>query len=197
MERVVRFHRQFPDKRITPYQLRKVYYQHGIKKKKILKTKIISAAHKLKINKEALIAKEHLIRFQERNYHIIYVDEFCITKSTIPTHDWTPRNATFEIDYKLYHKKTLASILSISKDGPELIMTFEKSVTSEKFILFLRALRKKHPHKKLVLFFDQLRVHFSKKCQPVYEELGIEYILNSSYSPNFNASEGAISCCKS
>lgn len=134
MERVVRFHRQFPDKRITPYKLRKLYRQHGIKKKKILKTKIISPKLKVKIKAEARLVKQSLMEYQRDGYHVIYIDEFCTTKSTMPTHDWSPKNATFEIDYKLYHKKSLASILGMSNEGIELIMTFEKSVNSEKFI---------------------------------------------------------------
>jgi hypothetical protein len=40
--------------------LRKVYKMHGIKKKKILKTKIITPAHKAKIRLEALEAKSNL-----------------------------------------------------------------------------------------------------------------------------------------
>jgi hypothetical protein len=114
--------------------LRKIYRLHGIKKKKILKTKIISRAHKAKIRLEALEAKEHLQNHINEGYLVIYLDEFCTTKMTIPTHDWTPPNATFELDYKLYHKKTLASIVGISVNGPELVMTFEKSVDSPKFI---------------------------------------------------------------
>jgi hypothetical protein len=90
------------------------------------------------------------------------------TKMTMPTHDWTPKNATFELDYKIYHKKTIASIAGISVNGPELLMSFDKSVNSDKFILYLRALRKKYPHRKLVCFFDQLSVHTSKWCKPVY-----------------------------
>jgi hypothetical protein len=85
---------------------------------------------------------------------VIYLDEFCTTKMTMPTHDWSPKNATFEIDYKLYHKKTIASIIGISINGPELVMSFEKSVNSEKFIQYLKALRAKHPNKKLLCFFD-------------------------------------------
>lgn len=110
------------------------------------------------------MAKDLLQSYQEDDYLVIYLDEFCTTKSTIPTHDWTPRNATFEIDYKLYHTKTYASIVGISSEGLEPIMTFHKSVDSPKFIEYLRALRHKHPHRKLVCFFDQLRVHFSKEC---------------------------------
>jgi hypothetical protein len=134
--------------------LRKVYRLHGIKKKKILKTKIISPEHKKKIHLEALITKQNLQDYLSRGYLVIYLDEFCTTKLTIPTHDWSPPNATFEIDYKLFHKKTLASIVGISVNGPELVMTFEKSVDSPKFIQYLRALRHKYPNEKLVCFFD-------------------------------------------
>ena len=56
-ERVARFHRQFPDRRITVYRLRKVYRQHLYKKKKIRRTKIIQPAHQKKIDEEAREAK--------------------------------------------------------------------------------------------------------------------------------------------
>jgi hypothetical protein len=36
---------------------------------------------------------------------------------------------------------------------------------------------------------DRLSVHFSKKSRERYDELGIEYIYNSSYSPAFNGIE--------
>jgi hypothetical protein len=87
----------------------------------------------------------------------------------MPTHDWSPKNATFEIDYKLYHKKTLGSIVGISINGPELVMTWEKSVNSEKFISYLKALRAKYPFTKLLCFFDQLSVHTSVETKPYYE----------------------------
>ena len=94
-ERVVRFHRRFPDKRITWYRLRKVYYQHGIKKKKIVRTKIIQKDLAEKIRKEAIHAKSQLREMIEQGYLIIYVDEFMTTKSTLPTHDWTAKNHNF------------------------------------------------------------------------------------------------------
>ena len=72
----------------------------------------------------------------------------------MPTHDWTPPNFAFEIDYKLYHKATIASVAGISLDGPELIMNFPKSINSEKYCEFLRAIRAKHPTRKLVIFCD-------------------------------------------
>ena len=153
-ERLIRFHRAFPGKRTTLYYLRRTYQLHGIKKKKIRRTKIISPQHRLKIHKEALQAKSELQAYQEEGYHVVYVDEFCTTKSTMPTYDWSPPNATFEIDYKLYHKKTIASCSAISVKGPELIMSWPKSVNSTKYCEFLKALRAKHPGRKLLVFTD-------------------------------------------
>jgi hypothetical protein len=73
----------------------------------------------------------------------------------MPTHDWTPRNTTFNIDYKLYHKATIASIVAISAEhGVELTMNFPKSVNIPKFIQFLKALRAKRPKSKLAIFMD-------------------------------------------
>jgi F0F1-type ATP synthase delta subunit len=73
----------------------------------------------------------------------------------MPTHDWTPKNRSFQLDYKLYHKKTFASIISISKEaGVELVMNFLKSVNSEKYCQYLRDLRKKYPLEKIALFAD-------------------------------------------
>jgi transposase len=75
-------------------------------------------------------------------------------------------------------------------------MSFDKSVTAEKFIKYIRKLRALHPGRKLALFFDQLKVHTAKVCKPVYEELDIEWMHNSSYSPDFNGVEMAISAMK-
>jgi hypothetical protein len=59
------------------------------------------------------------------------------------------------MDYKLYHTRTVAAIVAISIEaGPELIMCFEKSVNSPKFIKYLSALRKKYPTRKLAIFMD-------------------------------------------
>jgi hypothetical protein len=59
------FHRKFPSKRITLYQLRKVYQKDGIKKKKIKKAKIIAPDHAKKIRLEALEAKANLMALME------------------------------------------------------------------------------------------------------------------------------------
>jgi hypothetical protein len=75
--------------------LRKVYRKAGIKKKKIMRHKIIAPDHAAKIRLEALTVKEVLKKHIDEGYRIFYLDEFMTTKSTMPTHDWTPKNQSF------------------------------------------------------------------------------------------------------
>ena len=51
-------HRKFPDRRLSVYYLRKVYREHGIKKKKIQKQKSFPIKHKKRIHDECLEAKQ-------------------------------------------------------------------------------------------------------------------------------------------
>lgn len=138
-----------------------------------------------------------MARAREEGYKIIYLDELCTTKSTIPTHDWTPRNQPFQVDYKQYHQRTVATIAAVSKEkGVELVMNFERSVNVPKFIEFLRALRQQQPFAKVALFMDQLAVHKSKDVREQYSRLKFEAIFNAAYSPNFNPIEGVIGVAK-
>jgi capsule polysaccharide modification protein KpsS len=75
-------------------------------------------------------------------------------------------------------------------------MTFPKSVDSIKFSKYLEALRKKHKQRRILLFFDQLSVHWSAVTKAKMRELDIKWMFNASYSPDFNCVEGAIGLTK-
>ena len=107
------------------------------------------------------------------------------------------KNTLIKVDPREYHRKTIASIASISNQkGPELIMNFEKSVDRAKFIAFLKKLRQCNPFIPLALFLDRLAVHRSNEVQEAADKLKIILILNASYSPNFNPIEGVIGLVK-
>lgn len=55
------FHRHFPYKKISTYYLRKAYREAGIKKKKIRKTKLITAAKKLRQHDQIIEAHDKLV----------------------------------------------------------------------------------------------------------------------------------------
>ena len=67
--------------------------------------------------------------------------------------------------------------------------TYFKSVNSEKYIEFLKELKKKHGKGPLVLYMDNLMVHKSKNTMKVYEELGITPIWSPIYLSLIHISE--------
>ena len=82
------------------YYLRKTYREHRIRKKKIKKTKLLTPKQIIKIEKETKEVYKKLVDLKSQGYRILFIDEMCTTKSTIPTHEWSPVNQPVKIDYK-------------------------------------------------------------------------------------------------
>ena len=176
-------HRKFPERRLSMYHLLKVYKQHGIKKKKIRKTKIITEQHRQRIHEECLVAKRQLAEHKAQGYRIIYCDELCTTVSTIPSHAYSLKKQPLKIDLRQFSQRCVATITSFSAEaGMELVMNFDRSVDKPKFISWLKALRQRHPFRRLCLFLDRLSVHRSRDVAEVLRQLQIAAIFNGSYS---------------
>ena len=67
--------------------------------------------------------------------------------------------------------------------------TYDRSVNIERYIEFLKLLRRKHGEGAIVLYMDSLSVHKSKVVMKMYEELNIYHILAPVYSPEYNPIE--------
>ena len=151
----------------------------------------------MKMKQQAIEAHQRLQSLTEEGYRVIFIDEICVTKSTIPTHEYSPIRQPIEIDLRGFSNKTIAVLAGISAEkGVEFAFTYEKSVNIEKFFNFLKRLRQKCPFEKIALFMDRLSVHTSKKAQKKMEFYGIEPIYNSAYSPDFNPIENVFSIVK-
>ena len=165
-QRCKAFEMKFPDTKMTLYHLTKIYREVGIRKKKIRKTKIVDPSRHQHIKEEAVKAHEQLTSLRQQGYRIIYIDEMCVTKSTIPTHEYSMKNRPIEIDIKCFSKLTTAVLAGISAEkGVEIVMTFDKSVNTDKFFEFLQRLRFECPFDKISLFMDRLSVHTCKRSK--------------------------------
>ena len=85
-----------------------------------------------------------------------------------------------------------SALAAISTEGKiEHLKVTLKAVNAKKYLNWLRMLRPKlgESTKKIYLFVDNLGVHKTPKVMKTYEELGIEPIFNSTYSPQFNPIE--------
>ena len=74
--------------------------------------------------------------------------------------------------------------------------TWKKSVNTEKYIEFLRELRKKHGKGKINIVMDSLRVHDANLSWNEYLDLNIEPIFTPIYSPDYNSIEMVFSKLK-
>ena len=80
--------------------------------------------------------------------------------------------------------------------GLDIIMHWEKSVTTERYHEFLRVLRAKYPERKMCLVMDNLSFHISNATTKVYEDLGYRWIRNPPHSPIANPIEFVFSVAK-
>ena len=62
-------------------------------------------------------------------------------------------------------------------------------MNTEKYITFLKELRRKHGKDRFTLYMDRLSVHKSVGAREMYEKLDIDTILAPVYSPEYNPIE--------
>ena len=91
-ERAADLTRHFPNKKISTTKLWYIYKKHRVRKKKIRITKIPNRHEMKRINRSIREAKAELIYYRQQGFRIIYLDETMVTKSTIPTHEWSNKN---------------------------------------------------------------------------------------------------------
>lgn len=80
--------------------------------------------------------------------------------------------------------------------GLEHYVIYNSAINSERFIAFLKGLRRSFGRRPLALFMDQLKVHWATDVMPYYQSLNITPIFNIGYSPQFNPIEAVFSKVK-
>ena len=74
----------------------------------------------------------------ERKFRIISIDEFYVTKGTMPTLTWSLPKQNTTLDNKQYYDTIYAVILAVSREnGIDLMEVNTKSITKKNFSTFL------------------------------------------------------------
>ena len=76
------------------------------------------------------------------------------------------------------------------------MMCFDHSVDIPKFKVYIETLRALYFFDNLCLWFDGLAVHRSNLIRERLDELGIAYIYNPGYSPQYSGVEGVFNIYK-
>ena len=94
------------------------------------------------------------------------------------------------LDLSKINTDPIAVIGGVSlKNGVDLVETYPKSIDTKKFLFFLQRLRDIYWVDDLALIMDNLSVHKCNKSKERMDELGIEYVYITPYSPHLNAIE--------
>ena len=137
---------------------------------------------------------EELQSIVDRGFRVVFLDETMITKSTMPTHEWSGCRDHFQVDFNQFAGKSIAVLAGVSMErGVDLMMTFNKSVNIEKFKVYLDELRARWFFDDICIVMDNLRVHHSNAVMERIEELGFEYVFTPVYTPDLNPIESVFS----
>jgi len=160
-------------------------------------TKIADRAVLEKVTLQAADLANDVRLALERKFRIVQLDEFYVTKNTIPKSAWSSKNTNIELDYKELQIEVKAVILAVSREsGVEHFDVFRHSVNKIKFKLFLEGLRRRFPFDDILLVMDQLSLHKSLEVKELMDELGFLYTYTPVYSPQYNGTEEAIAQIK-
>ena len=119
------------------------------------------------------------------------------TKSALPKTEYCLPRQNLNIDKSQTNEPAMALLSGISKEkGQELFMMFPQSVNIPKFKEYLTKLREVNGDSKICLFMDNLTTHTSNRTKDNMRELGIRYIWNIAYSPDYNPIESVFSKVK-
>ena len=87
--RCARFHRQYPEMRISVNKIREIYKKHMVRRKVLQEQKMVTRPHLQRIDEEARRALQEFREYVRRGFNIVYLDEVCFTKTTLPTLCWS------------------------------------------------------------------------------------------------------------
>ena len=110
--------------------------------------------------------KRLLTRARNDGYRIVYIDEICFTRTTVPKTEFSLPRENMPADLAHLNEPTLAVLSAISKEkGQEHFKVFDNSVNVAKFKQYLKELRDRNGTDKIALFLDNLSAHRSEKSK--------------------------------
>ena len=158
----------------------------GVKRKVIKNTKLLTPKYEEKLMPQIDELRLNLRQAIDAKKSIIYLDEVMFTNSSILKVEYSAKYTNIEVDYKRFNLKTTAVIAAISKeDGLTLFKCYDKSIDREKYIDFIKELRRKIGNRRSTLFVDNLRVHKCNECLNTCRDQEFDVIFNTPYSPQF------------
>ena len=120
----------------------------------------------------------------ERKLRLVQLDEFVISKQTMPAFVWTNKYTNITYDLSKLQTRAKAVLIAVSREyGLDLIQVYNNSINTTKFKIFLHELRCKFWADDILLKMDNLSIHKNGDVRRLMEELGFHYTYTPVYSP--------------
>ena len=130
---------------MNPTLLRRIYREHGIKKKAIKWIKDGKIKDPVGMRRKLITMKGQLTKARNDGFRIIYIDETMFTRKTCQHSEWMKKGQNMSIDQSKLDEPTIALLCGISKErGIEYHQQFIRSVNIDKFKQFCQNLRAKN-----------------------------------------------------
>jgi hypothetical protein len=196
--RTVLFHRRFINKTIAVTSLRRLYLKHCIKRKKVRQEKSDEYRTRADYKGKCRAMERAIIKAREERRTIIYLDEICFTKLSLPNREWSKKNSNLTVEQEDVYQGYRAVLVSMTEGrGIENLRISDHAFDGEDFLEYLKSIRRRHGRTPLALLMDNLGIHKCTVVKPYYEKLGISCIWCIPYSPEYNPIESVFSRVKS
>ena len=168
-ERVVLFHRQFPDKRIAVTSLRRLYIKLKIQRKKVRQEKVLPPHLRAEFRDKCRDLLFQLEEAEAEGRLIVFLDETNFTKLSLPRKEWSTRNSNLTVDQVDVYQGYRSVIAAMTAEHGMLPASiYMKAISQEDFVSYLRRLRKRFKNRPIALFQDNLSVHKAKSVKEEY-----------------------------
>ena len=120
----------------------------------------------------------------ERKLRIVQLDEFVVSKLTMPNAIWTNKFTNITYDLSKIQTRPKAVIIAVSREyGLDLLQVYKNSINRSKFKVFLEELRRKFWTDDILIVLDNLGIHRSREVKNLMDEIGFHYAYTPIASP--------------
>ena len=143
-----------------------------------------------------------LIGFLERDFLLIFVDEFLVNRNTMNSYGWAKQGMPGRLVIKPWDFR-MSFIVAHSYEDVEGIMGTKTTFNQEKYLKFIKQLvvRTKSKYKidsdRIVIVADNCKFHRTQKVEDYFKDQKLKWLFIPAYSPEINPCEKLINFIKS
>ena len=183
-ERVKLFHRRFPDRRISPQRLYKIYKDHKIRRKQIKATKQVDRTDLTKYVEQLQTLRKEVLDAIRAGLPICFQDETFFTKRSFQQVDYSGPRTNISLNYQDAFMMPVCVSAFVCRDKGVLHWkAVASNYTAEELLAQVKVVANKMGNVPFALYLDRLPMHRSNWLRDRLGEMNVTRILGVPTSP--------------